>query len=61
MLVTEGLALAMTLFKGIKDAVAAGRDNISDADVDAAIAELDASDQRLTDAIERARAREAEE
>ena len=52
--------LALALLAGIQKAIAEGRQTLTDADVDFALVEMDASDQRLTDAIARARAREAD-
>ena len=57
--VIAALAFAKQLITGIGNAVAAGRSDVSDDDLDAALDELGASDQRLTDAIARAREREA--
>lgn len=52
------LALGLKLIQGVKNAIAAGQANVSEEDVDAAIAEIEASDTALTDAIARARQRE---
>jgi hypothetical protein len=52
-------AFGASLIQSAIDAIKAGRPDVTDAEVDAALTELDASDTRLTDAIERARQREA--
>ena len=52
------LALGIQLFNGVRNAIEAGQQDVSEEDIDAAIAEIEASDQRLSDAIARARARE---
>lgn len=57
----EILALASGLLKLGRDAVAAGKADVTDADVDAALGELGSTRERLRDAIERARERRARE
>jgi len=59
MTIAQALALAGHLVAGVLEAINAGRQNVTDEAVDAAIAEITPSDERLTAAIERARAREA--
>lgn len=56
--VGTALAFGMQLFQGIRNAIEAGRTEVSEEDIDTAMDELEASDDRLTGAIERARARE---
>lgn len=55
-----GVAVAgvLQLVRGIQNAVAAGRQEVSEEDIDAALAELDEGQNRLQDAIDRARQRE---
>lgn len=54
------IALGLKLITLAQDAIAAGQD-VSEADIDAVMDEIAASDARLTDAIARRRAREAAE
>lgn len=58
--VVTGLALLLKLGQGIRNAVEAGSNEVSDEDLDEAVAAIPASDNRLSDAIARARARETE-
>lgn len=58
MLIKDVLWLISHLIAGIREAVDAGRDEVTDAHVDAGIAEMDAAHQGLLDAIRRARERE---
>lgn len=57
MLVSEAVALVFTLLRGVKAALDAGKNEVSEADVDAAFAEIKTSDDALSDAIRRARER----
>ena len=61
MTIAAGLALAMQLLQGIRNAAAAGRTEISEGDIDRAVAELDANDAKISDALERKRKRDAGE
>ena len=58
MTIATAIALALQLLAGIQKAVAAGQNDVSEADIDAALAGLGSSDQALSDAIERARNRD---
>lgn len=53
------LEAAVALVQAVARAMAAGRTDVSEADVDAALDRIAASDARLSDAIARARARAA--
>jgi hypothetical protein len=57
MTVAAALALAIQLLNAARAAGLAGRTEITEAELDVALAEIDASDDALTDAIERARNR----
>ena len=57
--ITVAIALGLKLIEAAQKAIAAGQDVVSEEDVDAAIAAIGPSDTALTDAIARARAREA--
>ena len=61
MLISEAIALGLQLFRGVQNAVNNGQAEVSEEDLNAAVGEIAASDTRLTDAIARARAREAGE
>jgi len=50
---------AVSLINAVKDAVAAGKTDITEEQLDAALSELDKGDEDLSAAIARARAREA--
>lgn len=51
------IALGLKIVEAARDALAAGRTEITDEQLDAAFAEIAESDAQLTAAIERARAR----
>ena len=53
------IALGLKLIAAARDAIALGDQDITEDALDAALSDLAASDQRLSDAIARARAREA--
>ena len=57
--IVSAAALLAKLGIGIANAIKAGQTEVSESDLDDALSELDASDSALTDAIARARAREA--
>lgn len=56
--IIAAIAMLQKLAQGISNAIQAGRQEVTDEDLDAMFAEIDASDRRLSDAIDRARARE---
>lgn len=56
--VLAAIALVSKLVMGIRNAIVAGSSTVSESDIDAALAEIAASDDRLSDAIRRARERE---
>lgn len=51
------IALATQLLVAARDAIAAGQTEVSESDLDLALSEIDASDDALSAAIERARNR----
>lgn len=55
--IAEAIALALGLLSGVRNAVNAGTAELSEDDVDLALAELEAGDSAISDAIARARAR----
>lgn len=59
--VAEAIALGIKLIQASKDAIEAGRGEVSDAEIDAAISDVIASENALEAAIQRARARRAAE
>lgn len=57
--VIAAIALIRQLAVGIGNAIAAGKSTVSEADLDAALSEIDANDAELSAAIARAKARSA--
>ena len=61
MTIVQAIALITQLAAGVREAIAAGRQEVSEEDLDRALREIQVSDDALSAAIERARQREADE
>ncbi len=56
--ITAAIALGLKILEGVQKAIQAGRTEVSEEDLDAAFEVIDASDDRLSAAIARARERQ---